>query len=137
MQRPPSRFHTARRMAAGMCRVVRSFPLVGVLGSVVAANVQLAAAHGGEDLGVTTGGPGGRDAFVRDALGEAQDTLAVREHRRAAFFQLEPAGVDLRQVGEQVGFDVVAAPDEIVEAGEQFAPGKGCERTNSTSVVTG
>ncbi len=129
MQRPPSRFHTARRMAAGMCRVVRSFPLVGVLGSVVAANVQLAAAHGGEDLGVTTGGPGGRDAFVRDALGEAQDALAVREQRRAAFLDVEPARVDLGEVGEQLGLDGVSAPDELMEAGEQLAPGKCRERS--------
>jgi hypothetical protein len=61
--------------------------------------------HGQED-GILPGRSGRRDPQIRLGLGEMEDLRAIGEHRRGGFAGVEPAFVDLADVGHEVGFGV-------------------------------
>jgi hypothetical protein len=86
--------------------------------------VQIAPAHGVEELGVSPRGARGVDAPVRDSLREVQHALAVDEHGGARLVEEDPSRVDLTQVGKQLGFDRTASPHEVVHAREKLVTGQ-------------
>ena len=68
------------------------------------------------------------DSLVGDPLREVEYALAVDEHRGAALLEIQPARIDLAEVGEQLGLDRVAALDQLPHPREQLGVGKPSER---------
>ncbi|HEX7086141.1 MAG TPA: hypothetical protein VF198_07240 [Vicinamibacterales bacterium] len=60
-------------------------------------------------------------------LGQMKYARAVGEERRAAFAQIEPAGVELRQRGDEGGRRLPLALCEARHDGEQLLIGKSSE----------
>jgi len=72
--------------------------------------------HGLEDARKAPGGPGHRDALVGGIVGEMELAEAEGEHRGIPGGQVELPGIDLGEIGEQVG------------GGGAFVAGVGCRR---------
>jgi hypothetical protein len=73
-----------------------------------------------EDDGVLAHGPGRFYPAVRGVLGQAQHLRAVREQGRASLAEEQAAGVDLGEVGHEVGCRLSLALGEFLRAGEQL-----------------
>jgi hypothetical protein len=68
------------------------------------------------------------DALVRHGLREVEHPLAVGEHRGAALLEIQPARVDLAQVGEHLGFERVAHSYERVHLRQELVARETSER---------
>jgi len=101
--------------------------------------VQIPAAQSLQDLRMTPRRSSRLDPFVGNPFGEMEHSPAVREHRGAAFFEIELPRVDLGQVNEQLGLDRIAAPHEFAHAREQPGTREPSEhlRHGSTSLEDG
>jgi hypothetical protein len=93
-----------------------------------AAQVELAPAQVIQDERIGSPGSRGLDAVIGRGLREVQNFGAVGEHRGAALLEVERAGVDLAEVGEELRLDLAVASDELMECAEQVTIGKACER---------
>ena len=54
-----------------------------------------------ENRGEAPRGSGRFDSIVRSVLGEMEHTRAVREHRRAALTEVQPARIEFSERGDQ------------------------------------
>ncbi len=79
--------------------------------------------HGEEDR-VLARRPGGGDAQVGLGLGEVEPLGAVGEHGRRGLAGVEPACVDLADVGDEVGFVASRLAQDVGEAEEELAVGE-------------
>ena len=68
-------------------------------------------------------GAGGGDAQVRLELGEVERLRAVGEHRGRGLAGVEPAGIHLTDVSDEVGLDAARVPQELGQATEQLVVG--------------
>lgn len=78
--------------------------------------VQISTAQSLQDLGMMPRRPSGLDSFVGNPFCEVKHPTAVREHRGAAQLEVEPPGIDLAQVNEQVCLDRIATLNEFSNA---------------------
>jgi len=60
-------------------------------------------------LWILSRGPRHCDSFVGNAFGEMQHANAVVEHRRTRLPEIEPSGIDLREMCDQFGLVQVIA----------------------------
>ena len=90
--------------------------------------VEAAVGDGEEDLGKAAGGARGADALEGDVLGEVQAAHAVGVHGGTGGGEIEGAGVDLGEVGEQRRGGATIGGDEVGEAGEEGLIGEVRER---------
>ena len=72
-------------------------------------------------------GAGDADAHIGLGLREVQPLSTVGEHRRGGFTGVEPASLDLADVGDEVGLDAARVRDELVEAAQQLVVGEAVE----------
>ena len=84
-----------------------------------------------EEEGMLEGGTGRGDAQVGLGLGEVKDLSTVGEHRRGGFASVEPALVDLGDVGHEIGLRAAGLVEQIAQPTEQLVVGDGVERTPS------
>jgi hypothetical protein len=89
--------------------------------------VQIPAAQGIQQLRMPSCGPRGMDPLVGNAFREMEHPTAIREHRGAALFEIEPASFDFAQMNKKICLDCIAALDERKKAFEQFRAGDSSE----------
>ena len=58
------------------------------------------------------------DALEGDAFGEVQHLHAVVEHRRAGLLEVQPAGVDLAEVEQEIGLYGSVLPNQGVQTSQ-------------------
>jgi len=78
----------------------------------------------GQKLRALSRRPSHCDSFVRDAFGEVQHVDAVVKHRGARPLEVEPARIDLGEMGDQLGLEGVIALDQIVQLSQELIVGK-------------
>ena len=69
----------------------------------------------------------GGDAQARLRLGEVKALGAVDEHRGRGLADVEAAGVDLADVGDEIGFAVPGGRQERSKTTQQLAVGDGLQ----------
>ena len=77
-------------------------------------------------------GAGGLDAVIGLPLGEAQHVATVDEERRISFSQVDVAGLQLGEMGDDLGGHAALASDKRLELAEELGIGearKGNENT--------
>ena len=77
-----------------------------------------------EDDWEAAGGAGGLDAVVGLVLGEAEGIAAVDEERRIALPEVDVAGVELGEVGDELGRGLPLASGQGLQARDEIAVGK-------------
>ena len=73
-----------------------------------------------QDDRVLTGRPRGRDPQEGLVLGEVEALEAVHEHGRRRLARVEPARIDLGDVGHEVGLGVTGGLEECHETAEEL-----------------
>ena len=77
--------------------------------------------------------PRDRDSFVRDTFGEVEHVDAIIEHRGARLLEVEPPRIDLPQMGDELGLEVVVALDQVVQMQQELSVGETLENTVQSS----
>ena len=93
--------------------------------------VQPAVGQHAQEEGMLSRGAGGGDAEVGLGLGEVKDLGAVHEHRGRGFAGIEPAPVDLANVGDEGGLVATGLTEQIRQATEQLVVGERCQRVSA------
>jgi hypothetical protein len=96
--------------------------VVGEMGSEQghAWEVQLPGGEEGEDCGEIACCTGSSDALEGLIFGEMENIYTIAKHGGAGDLEIEPAGVDLAKVGDEVGGEVVVIGDEAPEGQEEL-----------------
>ncbi len=81
--------------------------------------------------GMLSRGARGGDPEVGLGLGEVKDLGAVHEHRGGGFAGVEPAPVDLANVGDEGGLVATGLTEQIRQATEQLVVGERCQRVSA------
>jgi hypothetical protein len=76
-------------------------------------------------------GASGGDAEVGLGVREMEALRAVREHRGRGLTGVEPARVDLADVGDEVGLGVAGVAQQIGESAEQLVVGDRVQRVRA------
>ena len=77
-----------------------------------------------EDDGEPTGGASGVDAVVGLVLGEAKDVPTVDEEGRIALPEVDVAGVELGEVGDELGGRLTLGSGEALQARDEVGVGE-------------
>lgn len=93
-----------------------------------AAQVEATRRQQGQEHRMLPGSPRHRDPQVGLVLREVKDVGRVREHRRRRLPSVEPTGVHLGDVGDQVRLDPPRPSDELAQPMQQLLIGEGMKR---------
>ena len=73
--------------------------------------------------------PRDRDSFVRDGFSEMQHVDAIVEHRGARLLEVEPPRIDLPQMDDELGLEMVIALDQVLQMQQELTVGKTVKET--------
>ena len=83
----------------------------------------------GENGGKLASRPRDRDSFVSNPLREVEHLDAITEHRAARLLEIQPPRIDLPQMGDELGLEMVIALDQVPQMQQELTVGKTVKET--------